>query len=91
MKIKTAGEEAAAEETVAVPQDAKQIIVEALKEAGLELGEDVAMAAAKTIWRVLPKVAVATENKVDDLLVPVLTVLEPTVMDLLDKIDKKEG
>lgn len=70
---------------------AKEIIVEELKKEGLNIAEDAAIIVAKAIFRVLPKAAAATENKYDDLIIPVIGVLEPKVMELLDGIDKEEG
>lgn len=68
-----------------------ELLVKELKAEGLDVAEDTAVAAVKAVFKVMPKVFVASENKFDDLLVPVLGVLEPKVMELLDKIDGKEG
>lgn len=73
------------------PTDIKKIIVEEFKAEGLEIAEDVAIRLTKVAFRVIPKVVTATETKIDDLLVPVLAVIEPQVMKALDKIDGKEG
>lgn len=72
-------------------QEIKELIVIELKSAGLNIAEDAAIAAAKAVLVVLPKIVAKTENKYDDLLLPVLSVLEPKLMELLDKIDGVEG
>ncbi len=71
--------------------DIKKIIVEEFKAEGLEIAEDVAIRLTKVAFRVLPKVVSATETKVDDLLIPLLSVIEAPVMKALDKIDGQEG
>lgn len=70
--------------------DVKKIIVQELKDAGLDIAEEMAVVAVKGLFAALPKVVAATENKVDDLIVPVLMVIQPKIMELLDKIDGKE-
>ena len=72
-------------------QEIKELIVIELKSAGLNIAEDAAIAAAKAVLVVLPKIVAKTQNKYDDLLLPVLSVLEPKLMELLDKIDGVEG
>jgi hypothetical protein len=71
--------------------DIKKLIVEELKKEGMDIAEDAAISAVKAIFKVLPKVALATENKFDDLLIPVLGVVEPKILELLDKIDGEVG
>lgn len=71
-------------------EDAKKILVEELKAAGLDIAEDAALAAAKAVLKAVPKIVAATENKFDDLVVPVLSVLEPKLFELIDKIDGKK-
>ena len=71
--------------------DVKKMILDELKGEGLDLAEDLAIGVCKAVFRVMPKVAAATDNKYDDLLIPVVGVLEPKIMEMLDKIDKKEG
>lgn len=72
-------------------QDIKKIIVDEFKAEGLEIAEDVAVRLTKVAFRVVPKVVLATDTKMDDLLIPVLAVVEPHVMKALDKIDGQEG
>ena len=69
----------------------KEEIVELLKGKGLEVAEDAAIGVVKGLFEVLPAIVLKTENKYDDLLIPMLAVLEPKVMELLDGIDGKEG
>ena len=67
------------------------VLKEELKKEGLEIAEEAAMAATKAVLKALPKVVLATENKYDDLLVPVLGVLEPKLMELLDGINPSDN
>lgn len=69
----------------------KEEIVELLKSKGLDVAEDAAIGVVKGLFEVLPAIVLKTENKYDDLLIPMLAVLEPKVMELLDGIDGKEG
>jgi len=69
----------------------KTMIIEELKKNGLDIAEDLAITIVKVILALLPKIALATENTWDDLIVPLLAVIEPAIMKELDKIDGKEG
>ena len=69
----------------------KSRLVEILKEAGLEVTEDVAIDIVKGVFKALPKVFQETENKYDDMVIPVLGLIEPKVLELLDGIDGHEG
>lgn len=71
--------------------DLKEMIMAELKKSGLDIAEDAAVAVVKAMFVLFPKIVIATENKYDDLLLAVLPVLEPKVMELLDKIDGQEG
>lgn len=71
--------------------DPMKVLVAELKQAGLNVGEDAAKEVVKAVFAAVPKFVLATENKVDDLLVAILPVVEPHVLKLLDKIDGKEG
>ena len=62
-----------------------------LKEHGLNVAEDTAIAAVKSIFKALPDIALKTENKVDDLFIPVVSIIEPKIIEMLDKIDGVEG
>ena len=69
----------------------KKVIVAELKKEGLEIGEDAAISAVKALFKIIPVIALKTETKIDDLVIPVLGVLEAPVMAWLDKIDGREG
>lgn len=71
--------------------DIKKLIVSKLKEEGMDIAEDTAIALAKAIFKIMPEVVSATPNKFDDMLIPVLGVLQPKIIELLDKIDGEEG
>ena len=69
----------------------KKMIVDELKSNGMEIAEDAAISVVKVIFAILPKIAVATENKWDDMMLPILGIVEPIIMKELDKIDGQEG
>ena len=71
--------------------DIKKLIIDELKKEGLDIAEDAAISAVKAVLKVVPKVVAATENKVDDIPVAIIPVIEPALLDLLDKIDGEEG
>lgn len=68
----------------------KKMIVEELKNGGLEVAEDSAVKAVKVLFKLLPKIVMATPTPYDNLLIPLLPVIEPAVLELLDQIDGKE-
>lgn len=70
--------------------EAKKLLIEELKKAGLNVAEDAAVGIVKALFAVIPKVVLATDNKYDDMVIPVLGVLEPKIMEALDKIDKED-
>ena len=67
-----------------------ELIVEELKKEGMDVAEEAAVLAVKALFKVAPKAAAMTENKYDDLLVPVIAVLEPKIMEMLDGIDGED-
>lgn len=69
----------------------KKELVELLKAEGLDIAEDTAIALVKAVFKVIPELVLKTENKMDDLLIPILAVVEPKILELLDKIDGEEG
>jgi hypothetical protein len=69
----------------------KAKLAEILKQNGLDLAEDTAKMAVKAVFKVLPEIVKETENKMDDILIPLISVVEKPVMELLDKIDGQEG
>lgn len=71
--------------------DLKEMIKEEFKKSGLDIAEDAAVAAVKAVFSIIPKVIIATENKYDDLLLAVLPIIEPKILEMLDKIDGQEG
>lgn len=68
----------------------KDLIVAELKANGLDIAEDVAVSIVKVVFGLVPKIVLATDNKVDDLLIAVLPIIEAPIMAILDKIDGKE-
>lgn len=66
-------------------------LAEVLKKHGVEIAEEQAVAFVKGVFKALPEIAAATPNKVDDLVVPLLSVLEPKILEALDKIDGQVG
>lgn len=65
-------------------------LVAELKKNGLDLAEDAARVAAESVLDWLSSSAVASENKVDDVLVALVPVVKPYVMDMIDKIDGED-
>jgi len=68
-----------------------QGLLDSAKEQGMELAEDAAQKAVKAVMGWLKESAKLSENKFDDVLLPVLEIAEPAIMAELDKIDGKEG
>lgn len=69
----------------------KEILMKHLKEVGLDIGEDVAIKVVKAIFKAAPELAAASENKVDDMLVPVLVLIEDPLVEMLDNIYKADN
>ena len=69
----------------------KKELKEILKEQGLDLAEETVTTVVKGVLKALPAIVTATENKIDDLAIPILLVLEPVLLSYVDKIDGKEG
>jgi hypothetical protein len=67
-----------------------KMIVEELKKEGLDIAEDVAIKVVHVLFNVLEKAAVQSENKYDDLIIPLIPIIKPMVLKLVDKIDGKE-
>jgi len=68
-----------------------KLLLDDLKGKGLDLGEDAAKLVVESVFDWVSAEALKSENKVDDLLLAVMPVVKPMIMDLLDKIDGKEG
>jgi len=67
--------------------DAKKLLLKELKQEGLNIAEDAAEGAVKAVFRAVAKFAAQSENKMDDVLIAILPVIEPHVLKLLDGID----
>jgi hypothetical protein len=75
-------------ETPVVPTaDPKQILLDAIKAEGLDIAEDAVLKLAKAIMLALPAFLVATPNKTDDILIPMLPFLLPPLVKIIDQID----
>lgn len=72
-------------------KEMKSAIVDILKEQGLDIAEDVVALTIKAVLKGLPKILEQTENKYDDLLIPLLKVIEGPLLELVDKIDGEVG
>lgn len=68
----------------------KPKISDILKEAGLEIAEDTAASAVKAMVNALPKIIKLSENKLDDLLLPILEVVNPKLLEMLDEWQNPE-
>ncbi len=64
----------------------KEKLLEILKEAGLDFGEDVAIMTLKKLVKVIKRLIQESENKTDDLLIPLLDLGEKQLLELLDSI-----
>lgn len=62
-----------------------------LKEKGLDVAEEGAKVAVESVLEWVKEEAVASENKVDDILVAIIPVVKPHIMEQIDKIDGAEG
>lgn len=69
----------------------KDILAEVLKSEGLEIAEETAILAAKAIFKSLPAIAAVTENKIDDMFVPIVVMIQGPVLELLDDINKADN
>lgn len=78
-------------ESLVTNAELKKLIVDEFKAEGMDIAEDVAVRLVKAAFKVLPKVVLATDNKMDDLLIPLLAVVEKPVLQALDKINGHEG
>ena len=65
----------------------KQLLLAELKKEGLNIAENAAEGAVKAVFRAVAKFAAESENKVDDVLIAILPVIEPHVLKMLDGID----
>ena len=71
-------------------EEIKKELVQTLKENGLEITEDAVLMLFKVMYPFITRFVLATPNKVDDILVVLLPVIEPIILDYIDKIDGKK-
>lgn len=65
-------------------------LVDKLKSKGLDVAEDAAVVVLEAVVEFVKEGAAESENKVDDLLVPLVDAIKPIVVQQLDKIDGKD-
>ena len=68
-----------------------KLLLEKLKENGIDLAEDLAANLVKTMFEWLKESAELSENKFDDFAVVIYPLIEKEVLKLVDKIDGEEG
>jgi len=68
-----------------------KLLIERLKDKGLDVAEDSAKVVVVETLAWLSGEVKKTGNPFDDLLIPVLPIVEREVLKLVDKIDKKIG
>lgn len=66
-------------------------LVSRLKDQGLDVAEDAAKLVVGAVFAWVKDSALASENKMDDLVLAVLPVVEEYVKSQLDKIDGEQG
>ena len=69
----------------------KKKLVEILKENGLNIAEEAATTTVKGIFKSIKEIVKATPSKTDDLLIPLIAVIEPPILALIDKIDGEDN
>lgn len=65
----------------------EKTIGEILKEQGLNVSEEVAMETVRAVFKALPIIAAVTENKYDDMLVPIISIIQTPLLEIIDKLD----
>jgi hypothetical protein len=65
-------------------------LVDKLKSKGLDVAEDAAVVVLEAVVEFIKEGAAESENKVDDLLVPLVDAVKPIIVQQLDKIDGKD-
>lgn len=68
-----------------------ELVVVELKKEGLELGEEAAKLAVKAVLNSLEKIVAASENKYDDMLIPLIAVMRPQLLALVDEINPADN
>lgn len=72
-------------------KEIKSEIVELFKNEGLELTEEAAKMAVKTVFKIMPIIAAKTDNAMDDVLVAAIApILEREALKLVDKINPED-
>jgi hypothetical protein len=72
-------------------EEIKKDLLEKLKSEGFEIAEDAVLKLFKVLYPFATALVIATPNKIDDVLIPILAVIEPKIIALIDKIDGVEG
>lgn len=62
-----------------------------LKEKGLDVAEEGAKVTVESVLEWVKEEAIASENKIDDVVVAIIPVIKPHIMEQIDKIDGQEG
>jgi hypothetical protein len=62
-----------------------------LKDAGLELAEESVKDLVENALATIRAIVTVTENKYDDMALPLIDLAEKAIMDAVDKIDGEEG
>ena len=64
---------------------------EKLKAKGLDIAEDASVLVLESVIDWLQESAVKSENKVDDIVAPLLGAIKPYILDQIDRIDGEKG
>ena len=65
----------------------KEELLELLKDKGLDIAEEALKDLVEGVFEILPVLVSKTENTYDDLLVPMLGLIKPKILEMIDKID----
>ena len=68
-----------------------EMVINEFKTEGIEIAEDVALRAAKVGFGLAKKIVIATPNSIDDILLPIIAIVEPKVYEWIDKLDGQVG
>lgn len=69
----------------------KKEFKEMAKAKGLDMAEDALKELLELALEMLPKLAAKTDNKIDDMVVPLLAMIKPQLLVMIDKLDGEEG
>lgn len=70
--------------------DVKELMSK-MKAEGMDVAEEAAKTAVSCVLDWVAESALKSENKMDDMVAPLIPVLKPHIMELIDKIDGEEG